>query len=243
VPSSSERLNDVAERFVAELIERERSIEAVVLFGSVARGTAAEDSDIDLLVVPRRRLSGRALKASVAFGSKPHLAVTSRTWDSLNELRNLDWSFVMHLAAEGRVLYDPGDAIPAALAVSPPTSAVIADEIRRAGVRLDQFDNLAPYGGHYLHVFAHIYRITKAAAMLACIRAGVEEYDRGRALACVGHVYPGTAETVALLGRLEPFYLRTEARGADLPWSPTGARRQIVDALEAVRHLVAVTSE
>ena len=47
------------EEFVRKVLERYRDkIESIILFGSVARGGAGEESDIDILVVTKRKTSG-----------------------------------------------------------------------------------------------------------------------------------------------------------------------------------------
>ncbi|MFB6265608.1 MAG: nucleotidyltransferase domain-containing protein [Candidatus Nanohaloarchaea archaeon] len=45
----TERLREAAERYASEVYRE--GIEAVILYGSVAKGTAGEDSDIDILVL------------------------------------------------------------------------------------------------------------------------------------------------------------------------------------------------
>ena len=51
----SDRYQKVAEEFAQRVVaELGAEVEAIVLYGSVARGTAAEGSEIDLLVVEAR---------------------------------------------------------------------------------------------------------------------------------------------------------------------------------------------
>jgi predicted nucleotidyltransferase len=44
---------DLPARLRAFFAERDRSLDAVYLFGSVARGTARDDSDVDVAILPR----------------------------------------------------------------------------------------------------------------------------------------------------------------------------------------------
>ncbi|HJH25577.1 MAG TPA: hypothetical protein C5S37_02130 [Methanophagales archaeon] len=47
-----EKYQEAVEEFVRRVLERyEDKIDSIILFGSVARGEAKEDSDIDILVI------------------------------------------------------------------------------------------------------------------------------------------------------------------------------------------------
>jgi predicted nucleotidyltransferase len=95
-------------RAVARKIGREFRPQKVILFGSHARGTAGEDSDVDLLVVMPVR--GRTVEKSVEIHLKvhPHFAtdILVRTPGSIRKrLRMGDW-FLEDVLREGRVLYE-----------------------------------------------------------------------------------------------------------------------------------------
>lgn len=71
--------------------------EAVMLFGSVARGDAGEGSDVDVLAIAARSRSARTIgRISLTLYTEHHLRV----------LAHKGSLFVCHLRAEGRVLQD-----------------------------------------------------------------------------------------------------------------------------------------
>lgn len=95
-------------RAVARQIGREFRPRKVILFGSHARGTAGEDSDVDFLVVMPVR--GRTVEKSVEIHLKVHppfaTDILVRTPRTIRErLRMGDW-FMEDVLREGKVLYE-----------------------------------------------------------------------------------------------------------------------------------------
>lgn len=99
---------EVAEEFVRRLKRRYGDrIERVVLFGSVARGEARKDSDVDLLVVAPgdRFLLRRELMADVIaylLERGVYISVKVVTPQNLEELR--DTGFLRGVMEEGAIL-------------------------------------------------------------------------------------------------------------------------------------------
>jgi predicted nucleotidyltransferase len=82
--------------------------ERVILFGSYARGTARDDSDVDLLLVkqtstPRIKRSAEVLKHIRGMTIPVDVVVYTR--DELREWANVGTSFAATVLREGRVLY------------------------------------------------------------------------------------------------------------------------------------------
>ena len=95
-------------RAVTRRIAREFRPQRVILFGSHARGTAGEDSDVDLLVVmhlrghPARKSSEIRLKVHPPFATD----LLVRTPRYIRErLQMGDW-FMEDVLREGKVLYE-----------------------------------------------------------------------------------------------------------------------------------------
>ena len=93
------------EEFVRRVLERYRDkIDSIILFGSVARGEAKEDSDIDVLIVIkkedfklRRALIGVAFDILLETGSDISVKVLSK-----NEFEDRrDFSFLRNIISEG----------------------------------------------------------------------------------------------------------------------------------------------
>jgi predicted nucleotidyltransferase len=102
-------------RRMVEIIVREADPQAIILFGSRARGDARPDSDIDLLVIerepfgPGRSRIKEAARLYRALGDLPapkDLLVYSR--DEVAVRRSAPSHVVARACREGRVLY--GDA-------------------------------------------------------------------------------------------------------------------------------------
>jgi predicted nucleotidyltransferase len=94
-------------KMVARIVERFRP-EQVILFGSRARGAAAPDSDVDLLVVMRvegsRRRQASAIDAALLDRTLP-LDLVVVTPEEFERDRDRIGSVVRPAAREGRVLY------------------------------------------------------------------------------------------------------------------------------------------
>lgn len=89
-------------RFVSR-IEDLPNLQAVVLFGSFARGDADRRSDVDvLLVLDRDDLrSVRSQVAAILSELKPHREITP----TITNLRDVDASFLRNVFREGKVLH------------------------------------------------------------------------------------------------------------------------------------------
>lgn len=98
------------ERLVEELGDK---IESIVLYGSVARNEAHEDSDIDILVVTRdddRKLYDRISKIRTRIDLDNN-TLTTLVQTSRNELERylkLGSPFMESVVEEGVILYDSG---------------------------------------------------------------------------------------------------------------------------------------
>lgn len=105
-----------AARQFAERAARELNgeIQAVVLYGSVARGEATRASDIDLLIVTPRPDAIRArvveieeeIDARHQYGT--FLTATYMTLEEVRERARLGSPHLLNVLAEGMVLYDDG---------------------------------------------------------------------------------------------------------------------------------------
>jgi len=92
-------------------IGREFGAEKVVLFGSYARGTVTEDSDVDLLVIGP--FEGRSVDRSVEIRMKlrPRFPVDLliRTAEKVQQRIQMGDEFMREILEEGKVLYEADD--------------------------------------------------------------------------------------------------------------------------------------
>ena len=101
-----------AEEIIAEMVQRIVEgfhPEMVVLFGSHARGNAAPDRDVDLLVVmpvtgSRRDLTIKIRRALAGMGLAKDVVVA--TPEELDQHRNLVGTIINPAMHEGRVVYE-----------------------------------------------------------------------------------------------------------------------------------------
>lgn len=106
-PSSS-YLKEVAGRFV-ELVSGYDEIRRILLYGSVARGSATLDSDIDLFIVLSDKgvedeLYGLASKVNEEEGA--NLVLDIVTGQEMGKMRRREDPFLQVLEEEGEVLYE-----------------------------------------------------------------------------------------------------------------------------------------
>lgn len=98
------------DKLVKELGDK---IESIVLYGSVAKNTAHEDSDIDILIVTRdedKRLYDRISKIRTKIDLDNN-TVTTLVHVSIEEVERyakLGSPFIKSVAQEGVILYDKG---------------------------------------------------------------------------------------------------------------------------------------
>ena len=107
------------EDFLKRLQEREgNNLLRVVLFGSVARGEAGEDSDIDILVLVKDgqgldlldRIVGISVEADLEAGEyRTHLSPLAYGLEEFNERQNVV-PFFWNIEKDGVIIYDTEDA-------------------------------------------------------------------------------------------------------------------------------------
>lgn len=115
-PAPSEEDRRLIDRFVAR-IRNLPDLQAVVLFGSFARGDIDRRSDIDLLLVIDREdlSSARSEVAAILSELKPHREISP----TLTNLEDADASFLQNVFREGRVLHGKLLLTPDHLALEP----------------------------------------------------------------------------------------------------------------------------
>ena len=97
-------------RLLKELGDR---IESIVLYGSVAKKTAHEESDIDILIVTQeqdKRLYDKIskIRTQIDLESNTFTAIVHLTSEELERYTKLGSPFIKSVAEEGIILYDRG---------------------------------------------------------------------------------------------------------------------------------------
>lgn len=102
----------LTEKTLKDVVNRILSVGSplkIVLFGSHARGDAAIDSDLDVLIVeesdlPRHKRSARYRCA--LLGAFPSKDIVVWTPDEISEWHDVPNAFITSILAEGKILYE-----------------------------------------------------------------------------------------------------------------------------------------
>jgi len=108
--SYAKAVEQLRNRLVKELGEK---IDSIVLYGSVAKNTASEESDIDILVVARDDERGlydkiSKIRTQVDLENDTLTALLYVTSEELEHYAKLGSLFMKSVSEEGVILYDKG---------------------------------------------------------------------------------------------------------------------------------------
>jgi len=227
-----------AER-AAKALKGVSGVEAVLLFGSVARGDDTDRSDIDVLVLIEAKSDALGVRKVVAAAEGPFAPVI-HTSATLEQLQRDDWLFVKHLRDEGVVLFDRQGSVRRQLGDDPDEGAYATLMERSYVDLLRSYRDVDRFHGDLLFPFAAIYSLAKRITIEANARRNVFEFRRKAAFALYGSAAPQIADAIAELSRLEPFFEMTRLgeRAVSLPFSSRGSETEFRSAAEAVERLV-----
>jgi predicted nucleotidyltransferase len=234
-------LDRLAAEIAADLGKVE-GVDAVHLYGSVARGEASVGSDIDLLVIVAERGVSRVVIGECRSYDRLRVRANVQSWQQLKSQR-LDWSFLRHLTAEGRTLHGDPRQVREALSRQHPTDRDIRRQIAGHASFLERFDDLDIYAGRFFFSAAHLYRVAKSVVILGNARARLYEFDRGRAFLRFKRRHPRATDSVATVYRLEPYYLCADGRPGGGDGLEDPSEHTIRDAVASVSHLIRVAAE
>ena len=238
VANGSERRR-TAQQIADALAEGVPAVEAVCLFGSVARGDDDEWSDIDLLVVGTdARVTRRDLVATLPPRLRDtRLSLLYYTADDFDRLRQHDL-FVEHFRREGVVLYDRTGRLTDVLADIHTAGTTLTAELERELEKLESYDDLSRFDQNLLFCLSHLYAIGKSVAILELAKDGVFEFNRERAFQALLGRRPEKAREIDAIVRLRPFYeLVTRRKPGPLPFSHRDGRREAEEAVGAIKSL------
>ncbi|HEV7721506.1 MAG TPA: nucleotidyltransferase domain-containing protein [Iamia sp.] len=205
---------------IADAVARERRIDACVLYGSVARRTHRQGSDIDLLVVSSDRDAANRLlshlwilDAEVAS----RCSASTETMAGLERRRRREPAFMAHLAYEGVSVTPLSGDVLRALRRRDFTLDEILGEIERRHRRVAPTIDPARLNGSFVPALSRIYSCAKAVAMARLVAVGTPDFDWASTFISVGRAQPGLATSARNLARLRPFYLRMRGHEVALP--------------------------
>jgi predicted nucleotidyltransferase len=222
------------------LAARSNAVEAVCVYGSVARGNATVDSDIDLLVVgDGAELSSRLVR-TLAPTELRHLrpVLTFYTMDELEVLLSSRVSFAAHLATEGRILFDRYGALKRMFAAHSAKPLAVEEELEYQLRRLRSFEDTSQFNGNFMFCLAQLYVVGKAVIMLILAGEDRPEYDKDRAFKVMARTRPELRADLERVAELKPFYLQVTRRvEAAFPFSYRDADDRVTGIISAIRRI------
>jgi hypothetical protein len=223
-------LRDRADRAVERIESSLPEVEGICLFGSVARADSHGSSDIDLLVVGRRRDITSAEVRRLA--SDPLASATYHTPESLQRHLAMWSRFGVHLRDEGVLLVDPTGTVSDLLGeVRYETKP---DEILLQRRQLAHFDDLDRFGGRYLFALARLYSVARTIVYALLAENGSFVFNPRRAFAELVETHPQAAGDISEVAGLSAFFYTTQGRpDVPLPFPPEGCRERVAAARDA----------
>lgn len=228
-----------ARRAAEHLTERHSHIEAVCLYGSVARGDADEYSDIDLLLVgsdPDVRVSRLLEELRAEFPQRKFGLVYHHSPD-LTSYFEAGSRFLVHIREEGEILYDDHGYLRRLLATEL-RLAPVEDEIATALDRLSVYHDVSRFNGGFLFCFAHVYTLGKMIVMARLAARDEFVFRREAAFERFAQIWPRTKPQLADVRRLRPFYVKVSRRRPEpLPFPAEGTGEELSRSVRAAELL------
>ena len=235
--ADSRRRREKAARIVRELRET-TNLQAAVLYGSAAAGSATAHSDIDLLLIFAAPKPGwRELIQRVPALTDDDVEARFYTFDRLRDVGPSQWAYLQHIRRNHLVLAWHPDLI-AALDPPAPTGARLAEDLRAwvdryAGAILtdpDYWKDSRDRG-----VRADLFVVSRSAIMLANAHRGIFDPSRARAFDLFAGRHPDLTAAVDTIRAAEADW-RTGRRPGEWPASDLtvseviAAANRIIDA-------------
>lgn len=243
MPQTSPKTDAAALRGLGErasaALARYPDVLAICLLGSVARGDARVDSDIDLLVVAdqavRRSRLIRRLPPSLRAERLSLICFSEGQWWDEVSRGSL---FLHHVRLEGVPIYDPRRVLQDGFEAGAQKTPDVGGELQRQLDRLRLYRDVTRLNGQHLFALAHLYAIGKAAAIARCVELGQPTFVKEEALSRLATCRPALENATRTISSLRPFYDLVRGHEAErLPFEPVGAEREVASAVEAIEQL------
>jgi predicted nucleotidyltransferase len=221
------------------LVKSFSGIDAVLLFGSVARGDANEWSDIDLLVTGSDpSITPARLRRALSRGGTDRISLVYYPTPVFRKHYRERALFIAHLKREGVALFDRLNLLRGILNKPFAPAVDVSEGIRAQVKKLSAYSDPKRFNNNFLFCLAHLYSIGKGVVMLGLAKKGVLEFNRESAFRRFIGLHPDLARETNKVARLRPFYrLVTRRQPERLPFSYKRAHRQAQDAVAAIQTL------
>jgi predicted nucleotidyltransferase len=229
---------DDARQIANLLVAAFPAIDAVLLFGSVARGDANSWSDIDLAIIGsdenltpeqlRYALTERDERVSLIY-------YPAALFRKLYDDRAL---FIAHLKKEGIALHDPQGLFKTLLSQPFIPNVDVARELSAQRAKLAPYSDPRRFNNNFLFCLSHLYSIGKGVIMLGLAKRGILEFNRDAAFRRFAALNPDLAKETEKVAQLRPFYrLVTKRQREPLPFPYESANHQLQEAVAAIETL------
>lgn len=227
-----------AEAAARKLVDGLPEVEAILLFGSVARGNPGPESDIDLMVISNKPLKGALMRDKLEGCHR--ISLITHTWETLRKAQAQDWSFFVHLREEGKLLHGDNRLHDEMAKVRRPPAEAWRLPLYKELEDLSKFEDLSIFRGHFGFALSHIFTSARYTCMLDNTAAGEIAFDRDAAFDIFIQRHSDLAEEVACVRRIWPFHARTQGREVALPFDLDDAE-PVEEAFRCTYRLVSST--
>lgn len=189
---------------ISELLLEVSSIEATILYGSVARGDVETHSDIDLLVLCdaesrklplfanlRAELSSRFSKMSITIYSRRELSF----------LRSAKSLFLLHLSREGILLFDKTGFLADLLRDFEPKVSYKSD-FEKSLRLVDPLRTAIQGAPNDFHRLSYVYSLFRVFGVYLLADYGIFEFSKSRMVSLLCQKFPDRTEYVEALSSL-----------------------------------------
>lgn len=228
---------------LCEFLVRKFRVRTIILFGSLARGDYNSLSDIDLLLITRKKLEKRQIKKVIPKTLIPekNLALSVYSQNQIDSAYKEGILFLVHVLKEGKILYD--DGFFKELSSSPfyPSPRRMSLSLQIFEQRLEVGDNLEIFDKHFVKLLSNYYSIAKSIAFILLAIDDQYVFNKKKAFEMISAKYPVYREKIRKLNELKPFYTRAHrGRDAEYPFNPVDAEERVIELRKYLKELIAL---
>jgi predicted nucleotidyltransferase len=216
-------------------------VEAMVVFGSAARGEQTDASDLDVLIVVDDQGARTNLLRSFRAETAPPVSPLVLTRDALVSMAESKPSFVSHILEEGIVIYERSDwdDLRASLAIAVANDAALTSELLDRALDLETLSRTERFTDSPITALSHLYTISRSVVIARLLREGVHEYSWKRAFDRYAELHPDLKSDIESLKALRSYYEYARAR-TDTPPGTRSIDASVLGTLvSAAKHLAA----
>src|SRR5437016_409982 len=222
-----------------DVVRSHDSIDAAVLYGSVARGDVENHSDVDLLLVCQNQRKLPVIESiQRELGSLfERLSVAVYSHRELNFLNSVRSLFLLHLSREGVVLNDQSGFLTGLLADFEPKKSYRLD-FEKSLALMDPLQMQVRDAPNNFHRLSYIYSLFRVFGVYLLAERGIYEFSKSRMVNLLCLNFPNVIESVGALSDLRilnsNFFTSGGFKKRSEATYPTGSLSDYARALQRV---------